>query len=360
MNTPPEFSIQGLRDSLAAVPSVAAGFAKEPASEIDALLDACRIDIAAGYAEPDPLLKLAGEYESVTPVLTRGNISMIQGKAKSRKTFFSVWLACTYLKQSDSNNGKVLYIDTEQSKFHVNKIQRRIYSLMEWDESSPSDRLAVYSLRELDTETRLQAVERLIERNNPDLVLIDGIRDCIHDFNDLTECSYITNMLMRLTSEYNNHICCVLHENKNDTNARGHAGTELQNKAETVISVEKNEELSLVKSKFARNGDFQEFAFRINNDNGLGVPELCEVSHQRGKDKNDRLQILFDELLPEGCNLVYSELVKRVMRKRSVKERRAAELVKEAIRRDFIRKNAGGYYFSVSNSKSDSEEELPL
>mgnify|MGYP007001916110 CR=1 FL=1 len=37
------------------------------------------------------------------------------------------------------------------------------------------------------------------------------------------------------------HIFTVLHENKIDNNVRGHIGTELQNKSETVISVRKQE-----------------------------------------------------------------------------------------------------------------------
>ena len=47
-----------------------------------------------------------------------------------------------------------------------------------------------------------------------------------------------------------------LHQNKSDTNARGHIGTELNNKAETVLSVtvsEGNNDISIVEPQMSRN-----------------------------------------------------------------------------------------------------------
>ena len=72
------------------------------------------------------------------------------------------------------------------------------------------------------------------------------------------------------------HIHTILHQNKGDENARGHIGTELNNKAETVLLVEKdksNGDISNVSAMHIRAMDFEPFAFRIN-DNAL--PELIE------------------------------------------------------------------------------------
>ena len=65
-------------------------------------------------------------------------------------------------------------------------------------------------------------------------------------------------------------------KNKGDEDARGHIGTELNNKAETVLLVEKdksNGDISNVSAMHIRAMDFEPFAFRIN-DNAL--PELIE------------------------------------------------------------------------------------
>ena len=47
---------------------------------------------------------------------------------------------------------------------------------------------------------------------------------------------------MRWSSYYELHIHTVLHLNKGDDNTRGHIGTELNNKAETILQISKNNE----------------------------------------------------------------------------------------------------------------------
>ena len=81
---------------------------------------------------------------------------------------------------------------------------------------------------------------------------------------------------MTWTGERNIHIHTILHQNKGDENARGHIGTELSNKAETVLQVEKdsrNPDISTVKTAHIRAVDFEPFAFRIN---GEALPELLD------------------------------------------------------------------------------------
>lgn len=66
----------------------------------------------------------------------------------------------------------------------------------------------------------------------------------------------------------------ILHQNKSDENARGHIGTEINNKAETVIQIEKDKDdsnISKVESVHTRSKDFLPFAFCIN---AQSLPEL--------------------------------------------------------------------------------------
>ena len=80
-------------------------------------------------------------------------------------------------------------------------------------------------------------------------------------------------MLMAWTSKYNLHIHCVLHLNKNDNNTRGHIGTELENKAETVLIISKNKQdsnISEVRPMHMRDKEFSSWAFHID-DNSLPV-----------------------------------------------------------------------------------------
>lgn len=79
---------------------------------------------------------------------------------------------------------------------------------------------------------------------------------------------------MRWSSMHDLHIHTVLHLNKGDDNTRGHIGTELNNKAETILQITKSQfdgNISEVKAMHIREKEFEPFAFRINND---ALPEL--------------------------------------------------------------------------------------
>ncbi len=98
----------------------------------------------------------------------------------------------------------------------------------------------------------------------------------VYDINSPGESTRIISKLMQWTDDRQIHIHTILHQNKGDENARGHIGTELNNKAETVLLVEKdksNGDISNVSAMHIRAMDFEPFAFRIN-DNAL--PELIE------------------------------------------------------------------------------------
>ena len=72
------------------------------------------------------------------------------------------------------------------------------------------------------------------------------------------------------------HIHTVLHQNKNDEHARGHVGTELNNKAEIVMQIEPDKDyksISVVEAIHSRDREFEPFAFRVNDDS---LPELME------------------------------------------------------------------------------------
>ena len=317
---------------------------KQPEFDFDKFL----IDLSKEINEPQPLISLADK-----PLFTRGNISSISGKAKSRKTFLIGLFASDYFS---NGGGSVMIFDTEQAMYHVQKSTKRIHRLLEWDENQNDNRLRVFYLREQCTEKRVVFVTRAITHFRPDLVFIDGVRDLLSDFNSIAESSQIVNLLMRLSSENNCHICAVLHENKADNNLRGHAGTELQNKSETVISVEADGSISEVIPKYCRNIPFEKFHFRINES---GLPEYCDPEV---KPKNaEKLVSLFSEILPEGVTMSYAELRSLVMGKCDVKDKTAEKKIKEASEQSVIVKNKAGMYYCVDiNRNTVTEHELPF
>ena len=112
-------------------------------------------------------------------------------------------------------------------------------------------------------------------------MIIDGIRDLLYDINSPKEATDIISRFMQWTDDRQIHIHTILHQNKNDENARGHIGTELNNKAETVMQIEVDKEersISVVEAIHIRDREFEPFAFRINSET---LPELVEPYQPR-------------------------------------------------------------------------------
>lgn len=217
-------------------------------------------------------------------VATLGNFSATIGKAKSRKTFSLTALVAAALINKlilsfsatlPEAKRKILYFDTEQSAFHCKKVLKRIVELADMDLNHHPANLEFVCLRKFDPVTRLEIIEEAITNtSNLGLVLIDGIRDLVFDINSPKESTEITSKLMQWSEGYNLHIHTILHVNKTDDNARGHLGTEILNKAESVLQVIKDSsdpDVSIVKAVSIRDKDFEPFAFRIGEDD---LPEL--------------------------------------------------------------------------------------
>jgi len=123
------------------------------------------------------------------------------------------------------------------------------------------------------------------------LVVIDGIRDLMLDINNSTEATKLVADLMQWTSEQNIHIQTVLHLNKGDDNARGHIGTELNNKAETVLQITKDNTLperSIVAPSIIRSKPFEKFAFRLKEvEDDICIPQI-DLSYSDNERKSHR------------------------------------------------------------------------
>jgi hypothetical protein len=107
-------------------------------SELKDKLEKLRISLVEDLMEPSIAFEISQEdKDEAATVATMGNFSVITGKAKSKKTFFiSMILSEILNKQSKGkrkirgvkqpDKSKVLYFDTEQSKYHFQKICKRI------------------------------------------------------------------------------------------------------------------------------------------------------------------------------------------------------------------------------------------
>ena len=251
-------------------------------------------------SKPAPTIKPIIEYHGST-IASLGNISAVVGAAKSKKTFLCTALVGGLLSENgdfgiEPRLAKVLWVDTEQSQLHTRKVVERIHRLAGWSTERNNGLLHTLCLREIEPKQRADILYMAIELYKPQLVIVDGISDLMYNTNDIEESDRILGRLMALSTDYNCHILCVLHTNPNSDKARGHIGSALQRKAETVIFVHKVGECSVVEPQFCRNEEFEPFAFIVDEE---GLPVECDLPKESSSSTNECVRIM-EEYYPNG------------------------------------------------------------
>lgn len=250
------------------------------------------------FEAPPTCLEVAGDYGNQI-FATLGNFSTILARPKVGKTTFTAIAVSSLLSglrtlqfvpflPSDRRN--ILWIDTEQGKPECVKTIRFLSKLVGDNEKEHPNNFHFLSFRQFNYSQRIELTDYAIN-HFPDLsfVVIDGIRDFVSSINDEREATAIADKLLKWTQEKNIHILTILHQNKGDANARGHLGSELMNKAETVAKLSREEttgtRLTIVEPEFTRHRDFETFAYSIDDNNTL----TSESAIQEYQPKNPKV-----------------------------------------------------------------------
>ncbi|MDD4384558.1 MAG: AAA family ATPase [Bacteroidales bacterium] len=329
-------------------------------------LEAVEVDPYAEIDKPPVALEMH-TGETVAPSFTLGNFSMVIGKAKSKKTFLLTGLAAAAASNSwgldfikgvmPPDKQGVLYFDTEQSEYHLNRTIKRVLR-----QANGLENFRAFGLRRFKPADRLKLIEfALYNSPNIGLVFIDGIRDLLSKgINDEEEATALTSNFLKWTAELNIHIVTVLHQNKGDMNARGHIGTEMINKAETTLSVTVDsidKDTSIVSCEMSRDISFDDFAFRINDQ---GLPEPCDLpQHESGRPKsvnpdqitNDQHFAIMGEVFKANPAPKYRELwqaIKVVFGSQQVRigDNRAKDFLAYYQQMEWISKNGMNYKYN--------------
>ena len=263
------------------------------------------------------------------PCFYRGELVADCGKAKSGKTYFLSILMAASLTQkalaleryslADSADNadigplRVLWIDTEQSQQSTQEILRdRIIPLS--TKSAPTTKdinstFFAFNLRGLGFEKRGKMVDVAIRSIQPDLCIIDGIKDLMTDINDAVQATLIMEKLMALAKTQNCCIVCVLHQNKSDQdrNMRGSIGTELTNKAFEVFQCEmisdnndKAETFKVTHTYSRKQKMKHKFYYRVSDE---GLPEEVVDYQEQPRDKQGRFMSTKNVQIDASMNL---------------------------------------------------------
>jgi hypothetical protein len=299
--------------------------------------DQLKVNIAASliradheFTEPPACLKIADE-NSDTLLFTLGNFSTILSKPKVGKTTTTALIVTSLLKKDQilnflpclpENKAGVVFIDTEQSESDALRIVQLISKMVTGNKTQHPDNLSYYRLRPFNYSTRRELIAVILQTSkNYGLVVIDGIKDLVSSINDEREATEVTEKMLKWTEEYKIHIINILHLNKINQDARGHLGTELINKSETVIKIDRelyeNQRITVIQSEFSRHKEFEPFAFTIGEDESI-MQVNYNTKSKSGQRPMKKIvpDIIKAELtmavLPDGVKLKYDQLIKEL------------------------------------------------
>ena len=211
------------------------------------------------------------------PFGSYGDFSCIVGASKSRKTFFKSMIEAGYIggnanilnpsiKGHQTKDKFVISIDTEQSRFHTQRVQRRVLEMV----GAGYDLYKTFSLRQYNPHERFQFIDWIVNesefKGNIGLMSIDGYVDLVTDFNSLEQSTGLTDKLLQWTSIGGMHITGILHKNFGTSKPVGHVGSSVLKKAETVVFIEKDNDLTVAKCEYSRNLAFGDIIFTVNED----------------------------------------------------------------------------------------------
>ena len=282
------------------------------ADRYHALLGKYWLDYSRDYPEPHYLFRFNGV--DFSPL---GGLQAVTGQQKNGKTFLLAMLMAAALEPHSERvrsylNGleaseetlrfigrkpRVLYVDTEMEDLNTVKVARRVQWLCGWRTDERNERFGVLWLRAVDDEPdqkteRWMFIKAAIEEFQPDLAIIDGIVDIVHDFNSNEESGAVIGEIMSIATKRNICIWTALHQNPGQGELgkmRGHLGTELANKSsDTFVSVKEKKGRSVkfnVKQINARNKDVEDFSYEVTADAGrLGIPRIMGNVSQEARD----------------------------------------------------------------------------
>ena len=224
------------------------------------------------------------------PIISQSTINIIQGKSGTHKSrlaelFCSLLLAhhltcdTDFLEFFNEIPVTVVYIDTERDfqEQYPAAIQR-IRKNAGFDHKSKLTNFFPISIKKFSRSERLPAVNEWLNyakslSDKPLFVVLDVVTDCVSSFNNEKESLELFDTLGNFADDHNATFLICIHENPASEKARGHTGTEGQNKASTIIQIGYN-------SPEEENSDLMKLKFIKTRSSGRPNPIFIKYSKQ--------------------------------------------------------------------------------
>ena len=194
---------------------------------------------SSNYMKPVILIK-----SNNSEVLTSNSLCLIKGEVGSGKSrlVMNIMVGLSgitedlNLEYSPCPEGKhVIYLSTEMSPYHLQKRLLKVLSVTGDDYENKLKFFDINGVTDIKTE-----VKNILNKYPPYVIIIDQIGDFVQDINDVKSCKNLSMYLNQIIREYQTSIIVIMHQNEDsgiNTKARGHLGSELEQKSVCSIAI---------------------------------------------------------------------------------------------------------------------------
>jgi hypothetical protein len=323
--------------------------ARASACHVAEVLDARRFDHENPPPEP-PVLFAIGEAKISTP----GNLTNVSSQAKAGKSALLGGMlaaamnpeaeqsACLGFRAENPEGKTVLHFDTEQSRYdHFLLVTR---ALRRAGLDAPPPFLRSYCITDLPIRQRREALWREMDRAGDIFaVMLDGVADLTIDPNNPEEAFGFVAELHARAIAHNCAIVTILHENPGTETGktRGHLGSQLERKAETLLRLEKRDEITTLWAHMARHCSLPKsggLRFAWSGEAGMHVL-VDSANDARSKAAGDDLMAFAASCFEGKTALTWAALRDRIAVLAGIKPKSAIHRLERMRQAGIIQKN---------------------
>jgi hypothetical protein len=293
-------------------------------------------------AKEPPILTIKGN-----PIGSKQSFVCFQGLPKAGKSLYITSAIASAFTSNDifgmkitlpDNKNKIAYFDTEGSEYDFYQIVNRL----QWQlgKNNLPENLQLFNCREDSPSEIIELINTYLQLNGEiGCLIIDGILDLVNDFNNIVECNQLIQWLKKITKNYNMLVMVVLHLGKKDKMSLGHLGSFLDRKSQSVLIIEKENNIMTMKAQYLRScEDFKPISVHNVGGQWVETSEGSKVENSiYGLEKDSLLRILFIE------PVTYKQLTEALAERLGKGITTAKKVIKEWIEEGTIHKS-GEFY----------------
>lgn len=305
--------------------------------------------------------------QSENAVIFPNTINVIQGQAGVHKSRLAENICASLLKLNGCENEllgfkrqnfnathTVVYVDTErnlseQLPYALQSIQLKAG----YNKEDHPNNFEYISLLQISRKERFTALNDALNyikqaTSNPLFIVLDVSTDCIEDFNKTDKSMELIDLMNIAINEHNVTFLCLIHENPKSDKARGHFGTELMNKASTVmqVSFEKDanqNDTDIIRVKYLKcRSTARHIPFHVKYSSeikGLVLADVSEVAGMINKRKhkasNEDMVEFIEMYLGDGAIISRVDLLEKLCKDFNASQRTIEQRITEIINADF-------------------------